>query len=80
MAPHPQRQPDAGDGNGGEPPEGVVAVPGRAHLEGRHLFQGGAAENRLPRLRRTYPAKAHGAVPADGGGAGAGAPMGHFVP
>ena len=48
--------------NGAELCEGVVAVPGRPHLEGGHLRPGGAAENRLSGVRGKRENSAHGAV------------------
>lgn len=48
MAPHPQRDPHSGSGDGWEPQNGVVGVSQRAYLESHRLFQSGAAEMRLP--------------------------------
>lgn len=70
MAPHPQRDPHSGSGDGWEPQNGVVGVSQRAYLESHRLFQSGAAEMWLPRLRRESPSRAAGVLPADAGGDG----------
>lgn len=51
VAPGPQRRPDAGHGDGGEPQKGVVAVSQRPRLEGRGLFPGPGPQVRLPGVR-----------------------------
>ena len=70
MAPHPQRGPHPGAGDGGEPPNRMVDVSQWAHLESHRLFQSGAAEMRLPRLRRKSPPGAAGTLPSGAGGGG----------
>lgn len=70
VAPHKKRPPDAGDGDGGEPPAGLVAVPQRPCVAGGGLFPGGAAAVRLSRLRREGQPGASGAVPGGHGGDG----------
>lgn len=48
MAPNVERRPDAVDGDGGEPPEGLVDVSQRTCLESGGLRQGGGAKNGCP--------------------------------
>lgn len=62
MAPRAERHPDAGDGDGGKSQKSMVAMPIGPHLESRRLFQGGAAENRMPHLCRPGQKTAHTAV------------------
>ena len=40
-------RPNPGARDSGKPPDGLAGVSQRSYLEGRHLFQGGAAEVRL---------------------------------
>ena len=68
MAPHLERFADAPDGDGWLPQKSLVGLPGGAYLESRHLFPGGAAKARVPRLRRESPAGTAGTLPADAGG------------
>ena len=52
VAPGPQREPDAGNGNGQQPPQGLVAVSPGPCMEGSGLLPHGGAEMRLSGLRR----------------------------
>lgn len=70
VAPHPQRDPHSGSGDGWEPQNGVVGVSQRAYLESHRLFQSGAAEMRLSRLCRQSPPGAAGTLPTGTGGDG----------
>ena len=52
VEPSPQRRPDAGNGNGQQPPQGLVAVSPGPCMEGSGLLPHGGAEVRLSGLRR----------------------------
>ena len=52
VAPGPQREPDTGNGNGQQPPQGLVAVSPGPCMEGSGLLPHGGAEMRLSGLRR----------------------------
>ena len=52
VAPDPQREPDTGNGNGQQPPQGLVAVSPGPCMEGSGLLPHGGAEMRLSGLRR----------------------------
>ena len=53
LAPQLERDLNAGHGHRGQPPEGLVAVPGGAQLESGGLFQNRVQKVRLSGVRRT---------------------------